>query len=425
MGATTDEEKLLVFNRSGSIFGYLADDHPYFQLTPGSWQEVEKRYIYRYLLNNAQINIRYPNRPIWGRKDLLTIAAPIDVLTGFGNMAVNIIAELAKRRNDIVLWPLANWWYEYTPESVQALMKKQHLISEYALAITIPPELQFIPSPKIILYSMWECQVIPQGWGDLVNQHCVAMIVPCESQAEIWKAGGVTVPVHVVPLGIDPEVWKYQERPARGDVPFRILTYGMLSSRKSPLETIVEVAWRAFSDVYGKAVDDWELTLKTRRGILGTGLTPLSISDPHIKVLSYDATPQEMVKLCYKADTAIFLSKFEGFGLGPREAMATGLEVILSENSGHLSDCNINFNVPVPTKRTIPAEEAYTNEAWNWSEPDYEFAATALRQSYENWVARGRTQSPLGKRAEILMRTHRTWSETANGVMKVLAGVPR
>jgi glycosyltransferase involved in cell wall biosynthesis len=452
------EGEIAVFNRSHGMLGYMERDFPYIEIPAGRWTKtttsgkpIPKDFVYRYLLNNPDVSVQIPYKPLRGDKTHLTIASPIDSVNGWGLCASNIINELAKLRlsnkvenpnilyspktietpslfqdvsvdwnelaaqSDLMLFPLANWHYQEQPDLVQALMRKPHHPTEWTFAMTIPSELPQVPSPNIVLMSMWETSRLPEAWRSLMEQNYVRhLIVPSKSQVELFRQG-YDGEIDVVPLGVNPNIWKPIVRPQREqDSDFVILLYGLLSARKAPIETIVETAYRAFSSsAFGEPVDNWRIILKTRQGIISGG----KINDEHVEILNGDYTPQELHALTAKADLGIILSRYEGFGLVAREMMASGLPVILSDNSGHSDICDHTetINIPVPTGETISAKEMYQNdkENWTWEEPNFEYAARKLREQYDDWIARGRTQSEMGLRASKVIHENYTWSNTA------------
>jgi len=96
--------------------------------------------------------------------------------------------------------------------------------------------------------------------------------------------------------------------------------------------------------------------------------------------------------------------------------MATGLPVIVSENSGHLEDCNPNYNIPIPTKEWLRAEQYGDGE---WAIPDWSLAADALLQIYTEWKENGCRQLDMGRRAAKWIRKRRSWDRTIEGVLDV------
>lgn len=424
-GSPVQPKPIAVFNRTRGVLGYSLPEFPnYIEIPSGRWtiedaskQQFPRAFVYNHLAKDKNVSVQFPYARWMANDDKhLTIASPIDTVTGFGKMSINLIAALDKLRDDLMLFPTAYWHYEGTPTRVQEMMSAPHIPTKWTLAITIPPELEKIPSRNIILFTMWETLQIPEGWGEIVNKYCKALVLPTENQIEIWKSAGVTVPIFVCPLGIDPHIYAYQERPARGDKPFTILMYGFLSGRKSPLETWTDVVWRAFgSDDFGAPVDDWKMIIKTRRKVVGAGM-PVEFNDPHVEFISGDFYESEMAELCYRSDVGIMLSHFEGWGLPMREMMATGLPTIVSDNSGHSVDCDPVICYPVPNENELElAGDQYSTEKEKryWYIPDYGAAARMLRQEYDDWKTRGKTQSDMGTRAAEYIHQNRTWDMCA------------
>lgn len=447
---SVEQGSIPIFNRSHGMLGFMERDYPYVEIPAGRWtttttsgKPIPKDFVYRYLLNNPDISVQLPYKPLRGDKTKLTVASPLLSVTGWGICSAYIVSELAKLRlgqeykmgdgnfddnqwianqSDLMLFPLANWHYQGMPELTQALMRKSHHPTEWTFAMTIPSELSAIPSPNLVLMSMWETSRLPESWRGLMEQnHVRHLIVPSKSQVELFRQG-FDGDIDVVPLGIESAIWKPYIRPQREeDSDFVILLYGLLSARKCPIETVIEVAYRAFSSAYGNTVDNWKLILKTRAGVLSGG----TINDSHVEVINQDYLPEDLWKLTHRADIGIFLSRYEGFGLPAREAMASGLPVILSDNSGHSDICDERYNIPIPTDEIIDAKEMYQNdkENWTWNEPNFEYAARKLREQYDDWVSRGRTQSSLGVKASQMIRENYTWKHTAEKINAILKRV--
>ena len=74
----------------------------------------------------------------------------------------------------------------------------------------------------------------------------------------------------------------------------------------------------------------------------------------------------------------LFLSKGEGFGMPPREAMATGMPVIFANNTGMESMDSI-YNWGIRTAKTEPSPLG-----GNWRIPDWDQAIDAMRWVYEH-----------------------------------------
>lgn len=63
-----------------------------------------------------------------------------------------------------------------------------------------------IVNPGSILSTMWEQTRLPPGSAEVCNR-AACVVVPCEDNARWFRESGVTVPIRVVPLGIDTAVY--------------------------------------------------------------------------------------------------------------------------------------------------------------------------------------------------------------------------
>lgn len=234
-----------------------------------------------------------------------------------------------------------------------------------------------------IVQTAWESTVLPPKWAENLNA-CTAVLVPCHWNAEVFKACGVTVPVHVVAEGISQE-FHYQERHQR-DV-FRFIAIGDRGQRKGFIEAI-----SAFFMAFGKRTDV-ELVIKSRS--LAENSPLLHLTNSNIKVINEDYTDEQMQALYASCDCMIFPAHGEGFALPPREFAASG-GIALATNYGGMADDIEGWGIPLPYKLV---------EAWpfhpdfkglgEW--PDADMEATAdLMKKFSEMSLEGRNQ--IGKR---------------------------
>jgi len=391
----------------------------------GKWIDAPRQFAVARLANHPNILVDWngPQQPTVLPWPYLTVAAPLCRWIGYGTIGEWYVRHISKWV-PIKLVPVGYWNRSsiYSKDVMALIDEERPGFTEWALCITIPPDLPKIPSPKKVMLSMWETDTLPNdqkyggNWVEMTNALARALIVPCESQREMWRRDGVTIPIYVVALGVSDE-FQYYERPQRSEgEPFTMLLYGSLTSRKSPIET-VQACWSALG---GR--EDWKLILKTRQGLLGAGAFTPVIEDSRIEVINADYSPTQMYDLHKRSDCGIFLSKYEGYGLPPREMMATGLPVIWTEYSGHTDDCDVSYNVPIPITGTMDANEGYDTLGL-WGIPSWEAAIKAIRGQYEDWKERGRTQSEMGKRAAFWIRSRCDWERSAMAALEVVREV--
>lgn len=221
--------------------------------------------------------------------------------------------------------------------------------------------------------TMFEADTLPRGekWygkyssaAESINSQLDLLFTPSSWCVDMFRANGVTIPIEVIPNGINPQHFPYINRPQRPQ--FTFLMMATLTLRKNPGMVI-----SAFSKLFGDN-PDVRLVLKTQSGTLGHLSFVKEMGN--IEVIDRGATMNEMYGLMMDADCFVFPSRGEGFGMPPVEAMATGLPTIIANNTGMMDYSDDEFNYTVRHSHKSPAHRF--PEAWDvkgyWYEPDYE-----------------------------------------------------
>lgn len=266
------------------------------------------------------------------------------------------------------------------------IKSKVFTFADVGLVIGFPSAFDSCNNKFRVGYTMFETNKLPTGeeWAGkygnparMINESLDLLIVPCEHNEYLFKKSGVTIPIEVVPLGVDTETFKYIERNTLERDTFTFLMYGTLTLRKNPGMVI-----SAFASLF-RHNKNVKLVLKTQQGTLGH----VQYEDMgNIQVIDELWTPERLMQEIAKSDCFVFPSRGEGFGLPPLEAMATGLPTIMSDNTGMSEYANTLFNIPIPTKELRPALRYPTKwgDVGTWHEPDYEYLKKAMLQVYNN-----------------------------------------
>lgn len=328
-------------------------------------------------------------------------SSPFHYLDGYGSIAQEIAACFLRMGVRLSIHPrdyhpgvrqcgglgLERWESEaYVPrEIVEQLARGAQPDCFYGFNMTWPRECYRHPFARGIALTMFETSLPPADWTWPLNQ-CRRVVVPCRQNAEAFAARGVDVPIDVAPLGVNAEKWPVGEATGEGEATFTFLMAAGLTHRKNPVG-----AARAFTAAFAHE-SDVRLVLKTRgtedRRSGFISWTRDLPNDGRIRVVAEDSTPEQMLGWMHAADAFVFPSRGEGFGLTPLQAMATGLPVIVSANSGMLEYCDERFNypvgcvaVPVPDQARggYPTDWGYVGEWW---EPDFDELVARYRQVY-------------------------------------------
>lgn len=254
-------------------------------------------------------------------------------------------------------------------------------------------------SANDVILTMWESTCLPPKWVDAINTYR-ACIVPSRWCADVFRANGVTVPLHVVPLGVS-DIFHYTPR-SQGR-PFTILALADRGRRKHWDTTVF-----AFIKAFG-ADPHYQLILKTRR------LNALRLGNPNITVLADDLEEQAIAQLYAACDCMAFPSAAEGWGFPPREFAATGGDVLATRWSGTADDLDA-WGIALDDFQMEPAfrmDDHWSNyDAGVWAAPSVDELAEKMR-----WCAAHRaTVSERGYQAASAIGHLYSWHTCASAI---------
>jgi glycosyltransferase involved in cell wall biosynthesis len=221
----------------------------------------------------------------------------------------------------------------HADEFKNALHKKE---DQWEIIIKTPASLfKYNVNKKSILIAMWEADYLDPAWVSEMNK-AFAIITPSTWSKASFIKHGVTVPIHVVPLGYDPLVFNPQS-PYVPEVPFRAFdskadpgssltltkpcTFGVAAAlgdggiRKNVHYTI---------ECFQKAFQYENVRLKIKLGAKDN----LGINDNRIEITKATLTEHELADWYRSLDAYVHLSAAEGWGLHVVESMACGVPAI-------------------------------------------------------------------------------------------------
>jgi len=307
--------------------------------------------------------------------------SPFSVGDGYATAAENIVHCL--RAHGVAI-TIRHLWFlvkeGLLPETMSMLGEPADVRHLVGLCMATPSEFAKLPTPYKIGLTMYEASdplAARPEWLHDCNA-VDALFVPTQFSKDVFSQF-VTRPIRITPLAIDPIFTPREGELAarRAREKFRVISFGVLTTRKSPLETL-DVFQKAFPlDKY----PDVEMVFKTRTGFFGFDHNQVpEISDPRVTIVDHQRWSREQMReYINSADCSMILAKGEGFGMPARESMAMGVPTILSDNTGHQEVTNSQYNWPVPDARV---EE--TRLGGTWSIPNWDYAVDVLRSIYDN-----------------------------------------
>lgn len=388
---------MLVRARNTSALPYTCSDHTGVQrtveykhtidVTPQQWEALRLRGQFEHVVTFEPDDMEYTLKDKY-----LGYTSPINTTTGYGRQGYQILQNLIKSGYHVTLHEAPGYAQPVLPvidEATKAvILRTDRKVTDTTLVHSVVEPINQVPGRRKICWSMWEADQLPReetntpfrNWAKLINDHCVATIVPAQAQKEIFVNSGVKTPVYVVHDGIDTNFWTPDPKP-RPNRPFTFLMYGYLNTRKDPLG-----AFNTFLSAFGPTNPDVRIVFKTLEGNFGGGVNmvpqiPQSITNVQI----IDAGWREEVLrdyLRYEVDACFFTSFGEGSMNPPLEALAMGIPVIVPDHSGPSEYVRPSLGkgygiYPIHLKAKVPAPQA--PEYMQWWQPDYDHAIDQLR----------------------------------------------
>jgi len=258
-------------------------------------------------------------------------------------------------------------------------------------------------------WSMLEVTGLPREWVDGCNS-MDEVWVPASFNIETFRASGVTVPMRVMPLGVDIDYFNPGITGYRPSSRYTFLSVFEWGERKAP-----EILLRAFAEEF-KGAEDVVLLLAVynRDPTVDVGLEvdrlDLPTSAPIVLMVNPEFSDYQMGSLYRSADCFVLPSRGEGWGMPVLEAMACGLPTIATNWSGPADFLHDGIGYPLNVSAMVKAEARCPYYAGlEWAEPDFEHLRFLLREVVDH-PAEARSKGLAA--AEKVAATY-TWAAAA------------
>lgn len=234
-------------------------------------------------------------------------------------------------------------------------------------------------------YSMLESTRIPYEWVLYLNLYFDAVIVPDPFLIDAYKNSGVTLPIFHIPLAVN--IDNFLQRPIKEKKENKPMVFANLSSshnRKNQV-TLVQSFAKALGNnpktmlVINSRGGFHETKNNIKKAIKESGCSNIHFSTFELKGDAY-------LHFFQNVDCYVSLSKGEGFSIQPREAMALGIPVIATNNTGQTTICQSDLVKVVKSNILIPADyHNYFSSAGQMFDCTIDDAAEAFLDVFHNY----------------------------------------
>ncbi len=284
---------------------------------------------------------------ICGRKIMaldINLVAPINQL-GYGVVGYNILKALDKAGHSVSLWPIGDtkWQGDASFDSLMEKTRKNaELYNSHAPSLRVwhQFELDMFPgSGARIAWPIFELNKFNDR--ELHHLRSVDHIIVCSQwAADIVKENGVDTPTTVIPLGVDSDLFFFDENEKSNRQYWLknttvFINVGKWEKRKGHDELLA-----AFNAAFSPG-DDVELWMINDNPFIGhenimwKKKYANSTMGPHIKFFPRFESHAQMHKIFSHVDCGVFPSHAEGWNLEIPELMACGAHIIATDYSGH------------------------------------------------------------------------------------------
>jgi len=220
----------------------------------------------------------------------------------------------------------------------------------------------------------------------------------------------VRVPIKVIPFGTEFEYFKPKIRPKR-----KVFTFGSLGFF---MPTRDENDRKGFWKLIQAFISEFEPNEPVRLLIKSSSDESkffVNWKDPRIEVRTKVVSREKLAGIYYEMDCFVLPTRGEGVGQPPREAMATGLPVIMTNWSSLADICDEEFCYPLNDYKLV-RRTGFNRQPGLWADVNVRELMYWMRYVYEH---QGEARQK-GEKASKWIRKHFSWENSAKKMRKFL-----
>lgn len=297
-------------------------------------------------------------------------------------------------------------------ETIKAIQRQRVKVSykvytpKVFISFVQPDFYDGIPEQYRVGYTPWESSEIPDYWPSRMRE-MDEIWTTCNYIKDIYESYNVNETIKVIPHGIDPEIWKIENRYLTDK--FIFFHVGGPTDRKGG-QRVVD----AFLSLFGDNEDVF-LLMKSNGPSearyydkkLGFGG---AYRHPRIHVIESYISTEDLVKLYNRSHCLVYPTNGEGFGLIPFQGIASGLPTICTNATGCADFASMS--VPLDSKPTA----GQGIHLGDWVEPDFHDLCEKMLYVYNNF---DEVKEKTLQSASII-HTTQTWDHIALKILDEL-----
>jgi hypothetical protein len=275
-------------------------------------------------------------------------------------------------------------------------------------------------TPRKIGYYVFEYTKIPETYIAEINK-LNDICTPSKWGKETLIKNGVTIPVHVVPGGVDTNIFNSTGRKL-DEKTFKFIHVGKAEKRKST-EQLIE----AFANAFG-GNPNVSMTMYIHNVHIQYFNSYKYVYDVLDRIGKKDIISQFNIKNFveniadeYRShNVAIFPSKSEGLGMPTLEAMACGVPTITTFNTAMMDYANDDNTILIKDMSEQLVQDPHffpiAGSHGTWLCPSVGTISEKMKWAYDNYSE----AEKIGMDAEVWVRNNYTWDLAAKEFIKIL-----